>query len=119
MSSVDADIQSLIARRSASVQSLTNELVALVRAMRPDFRPRVAFGWNTINFHHATGFICAVYPASDHVSLIFQDGRLLDSPLLKDDGKVKRVRWIPLRPGDEVPVDDIGILLAEAVALRS
>ena len=82
-------------------------------------RARVAFGWNTVNFHHASGFICAVYPATDHVSLIFQDGKQLDSPLLKDDGKVKRVRWIPLRPGARLPVDDIGILLAEAVALRS
>ena len=51
--------------------------------------------------------------------LIFQDGRLLDSPLLIDDGKVKRVRWIPFTPGRKLPVDDIAILIAEAVALRS
>jgi len=119
MSSSDADIETLIARRAPEVRTLARDLVRLVQAMRPDFRTRVAFGWNTVNFHHASGFICAVYPASDHVSLIFQDGRLLDSPLLKDDGKVKRVRWIPFRPGEELPVDDIGILMAEAVALRS
>src|SRR6185503_13571382 len=114
MSSSDADIETLIARRAPEVRALARDLVRLVQAMRPDFRTRVAFGWNTVNFHHASGFICAVYPGSDHVSLIFQDGRLL-----KDDGKVKRVRWIPFRPGDELPVDDIGILMAEAVALRS
>jgi hypothetical protein len=117
--SSDADIETLIARRAPAVRALTLELVRLVQVMRPDFRARVAFGWNTVNFHHASGFICAVYPATDHVSLIFQDGKQLDSPLLKDDGKVKRVRWIPLRPGARLPVDDIGILLAEAVALRS
>ena len=119
MPSTDADSETLTARRSPCVQVLARDLVRLVQAMRPDFRARIAFGWNTVNFHHASGFICAVYAASDHVSLIFQDGRLLDSPLLKDDGKVKRVRWIPFRPGDELPVDDIGILMAEAVALRS
>ena len=56
---------------------------------------------------------------SGKVLLVFQDGRLLDSPLLTDDGKVKKVRWIPFEPGDEIPVDDIAILIAEAVALRS
>ena len=50
---------------------------------------------------------------------IWQDGRLLDSPLLVDDGKVRKVRWIPLKPGQKLPVDDIAILIAEAVALRS
>jgi len=53
------------------------------------------------------------------VSLIFQQGKLLDSPLLTDDGTVKQLRWIPFRPGDIPPVDEIAILLAEAIALRS
>jgi hypothetical protein len=112
-------MDSLIAARPPEVQALARALVELVRMMRPDFTVRIASGWKTVNFHHPGGFICAVYPGSDHVSLIFQDGRLLDSPLLTDDGKVKRVRWIPLRPGDALPIDDIGVLLAEAVALRS
>ena len=56
---------------------------------------------------------------SGKVLLVFQDGRLLDSPLLVDDGKVKKVRWIPFSPGDRLPIDDIAILIAEAVALRS
>ena len=66
------------------------------------------------------GFIGALYLSkTGKVLLVFQDGRLLDHPLLVDDGKVKKVRWIPFEPGDEVPVDDIAILFAEAVALRS
>src|SRR3954468_8054355 len=116
---LDDDIDNLLARRDLPLQLLARELIALVRDIRPDFTAKVAFGWNTINFRHASGFIAAIYPSRDHVSLIFQDGRLLDSPLLTDDGKVKRVRWIPFAPGDPLPVDDIAILLAEAVALRS
>jgi hypothetical protein len=53
------------------------------------------------------------------VILVFEHGRLLSSPLLVDNGKVKQVRWIPLFPGDAIPVDEIGILIAEAIALRS
>ena len=50
---------------------------------------------------------------------VFEHGRLLSSPLLTSDGKVKQVRWIELRPGDDIPVDEIAILIAEAIALRA
>ena len=81
----------------------------------------LAFGWQTVNFSYGkSGFINAIYMSkSGKVLLVFQDGRLLESPLLTDDGKVKKVRWIPFEPGDEIPIDDIAILIAEAVALRS
>jgi hypothetical protein len=116
---LDDDIDSLLARYDPPIDALARELIALVGDIRPDFTAKVAFGWNTVNFHHKSGFISAIYLSRGHVSLVFQDGRLLDSPLLTDDGKVKRVRWIPFAPGDDLPVDDIAILLAEAVALRS
>jgi hypothetical protein len=29
------------------------------------------------------------------------------------------VRWIPFTPGEHLPVDEMAILIAEAVALRS
>jgi hypothetical protein len=80
----------------------------------------VKLGWNTVNFHHPqAGFVIAVYPSGDHVSVIFRHGRLLSSPLLVGDDKVKQVRWIPLRPGEAIPEDEIGILLVEAIALRA
>ena len=120
MPQFDADIDSLLARFEPPVAALAREMIAMLRDVRPDFSARVAFGWGTINFRHPrAGFVCAVFAARDHVSLIFQDGKLLDSPLLTDDGKVKRVRWMPFRPGDELPVDEIAILIAEAIALRS
>ena len=117
---IDPDIDTLLARYDKPIAALARQVIATVADIRPDFAAKVAFGWHTVNFRHPRyKFICAVYPSRDHVSLIFQDGRLLDSPLLRDDGKVVKVRWIPFRPGDDIPVDDIAILLAEAIALRS
>ena len=116
----DADLDSLFARYDAPTAKLARKLVATVFELRPDFLGKVAFGWNTINFRHPkAGFVSAIYLNHGRVSLVFQDGRLLDSPLLTDDGKVKKVRWIPFQPGDRIPVDDIAILYAEAIALRS
>jgi len=116
---LDDDIDSLLDLFDLPLQLLARELYALVRDIRPDFTAKVSFGWLTVNFHYRRGFIAAIYLRGDHASLVFQDGRLLDSPLLTDDGKVKRVRWIPFTPGETLPVDEIAILLAEAVALRS
>ena len=92
----------------------------IVREPRSDFGAKVRPSRGSVNFHHLkAGFVCAVLPQASKVLLAFEHGRLLDSPLLVDSGKSKQVRWIPPEPGGDIPVDDIGILLSEAIALRS
>jgi hypothetical protein len=115
----DRDLDDLLARCGPGVGAKARELVRVVSDIRPDMTARVRFGWGTVNFTHPTaGYLCAVWPGRDHASLVFANGRLLDHPLLVDDGKVVRVRWIPFAPGDAIPTDDIAILIAESVALR-
>jgi hypothetical protein len=115
-----AKLDSLLERLDPPIGALVEDLIGLLHDVRPDLQPAVKLGWGSVNFTHPrAGYVCAVYPTSDHVALVFESGRLLDSPLLIDDGKVKRVRWIPFRPGDELPIDDIAILLAEAIALKA
>jgi hypothetical protein len=116
---LDDDIETLLARREPKIAKLAAQVIALVRE-RSDLAGKVRFGWGSVNFRHPkAGFVCAVFPMADHVDLIFERGRELDSPLLVDNGKVKQVRWIEFRPGKRLPRDEIGILLAEAIALRS
>jgi len=92
--------------------------VAAVRELQPDLAPRVRLGWGSINFRHPqAGFVCAVFPMPDHVSLVFEHGRQLSSPLLQGTGR--QVRFIRFEPGDPVPRDELAILLAEAIALRA
>ena len=111
-------LDDLLARRTPPVAALTERLAALLAEMRPDLVAKVRHGWGTINYRHsAAGFVLALYPGRERVSVIFQQGRLLSSPLLVDDGKVKKVRWIPLAPGEPIPEDEIGILIVEAIAL--
>ena len=115
------DLDRLLKPYTPEMGGLFRQLVDLVRDIRPDYEAKVSTAWQTVNFHlPKRGFINAIYGArSGRVLLVFQDGRLLDHPLLTDDGKVRKVRWIPFSPGDELPRDEIAILIAEAVALRS
>ena len=112
------DLDTLVQRRTLPIAALTHEVVDWLVAQYPEMSGRVKFGWGTVNFHHPqAGFVVAVYPSADHVSVIYQQGRLLSSPLLVGGKDIKKVRWIPLAPGEPVPWDEIGVLLAEAIAL--
>ena len=117
----EADLDRMLTPYPPAMAAKFRELVATVRKIRPDFTCKVSEAWQTVNFHlPKRGFIVAIYGMrSDHVLLVFQDGRLLDHPRLTDNGKVRKVRWIPFSPKEKLPVDEIAILLAEAVALRS
>ncbi|UJW84071.1 DUF1801 domain-containing protein [Devosia sp. SL43] len=108
----------LIAPLPEPVQALTARLVALVAA-HPGLTGKVMAGWKSINFRHAAaGHVCSVFPQVDRVTLYFEHGRLLSQGdgLLIGDG-LKKGRYLRLVPGDDIPVDPIGILLGEAIAL--
>jgi hypothetical protein len=119
---LEGEIDELLARHTAPTRKLALKVIGLVREIRPDLTPKVQRGWGSVNFRHPkAGFVCGVFPQAKekNVILVFERGRELDSPLLVDNGKVRQVRWIPFVPGQKIPVDDIAILLAEAIALRS
>jgi hypothetical protein len=108
----------LVAPLPAPVRELTARLVALVAA-HPGLSGRVMVGWKSINFRHAAaGHVCSVFPRGDQVMLYFEHGKLLGQGegLLVGEG-LKKGRYLRLVPGDDIPVDPIGILLGEAIAL--
>lgn len=118
--SPDQEIQSFLASFQPPIGETARRVVATLRRLRPDLSPHVRLGWGSINFRHPrAGHICAVFPLRDRVSLYFEHGRLLgnESGLLQ--GNAKQVRFIPFEPGQEIPEEALGLLLAEAVALKS
>jgi hypothetical protein len=114
------ELETLLGRFDPAIAALAVKIVGVVRDVRPDLTSAVKLGWGSVNFRHGrAGHLCAVFPQAANVLLVFEHGRLLDSPLLVDNGRVTRVRWIPFEPGDAIPVDDIAILIAEAIALKA
>jgi hypothetical protein len=118
--SFEAELSALLTTRPPGIADTAAAVVTCVQLVRPDLSPKVRTGWGSVNFRHArAGFVCAVFPMQEHVDLVFEHGRLLsnDSGLLQGDGR--QVRYVRFRPGDHIPEDDIALLLAEAIALRS
>lgn len=108
----------LIAPLPVPTRELTARLVAMIAA-HPGLSGKVMAGWKSVNFRHAdAGHVCSVFPQPDRVSLYFEHGKLLShgSGLLVGEG-LKKGRYLRLTPGDDIPVDAIGILLGEAIAL--
>lgn len=120
MTAPPRDLDPLLARFETPIADTARRLAAVLADIRPDLTPAVKTGWGSVNYRHPrAGFICAIFPNAGHVSLLFEQGRLLSSPLLRGNATAKQVRWIEIRPGDDIPVDEIAILIAEAIALRA
>ncbi len=113
-----ADLMQIVRPFSEPIGEMASRLALTLLTLRPDLDAKARLGWGSVNYRHPrAGFVCAIFPMEDHVSLVFEHGRLLSSPLLEGDGK--QVRYIRFAPGDPIPEDEIAILLAEAIALKS
>ena len=112
------DLDLLLRRVEPAIAETTRRVAETVASLAPDREGKARLGWGSVNFRHPrAGFVCAVFPMEDHVSLVFERGRQLASPLLEGDGK--QVRFIRFEPGADLPVDALAILLAEAIALKA
>ena len=115
---VVADLLQILRPFPGPIATLASDLELTLLSVRPDLEGKARLGWGSVNYRHPkAGFVCAIFPMEDHVSLVFEHGRLLSSPLLEGDGK--QVRYIRFEPGAAIPEDEIAILLAEAIALKA
>jgi len=115
------EIGDLLATFPETVGAPAARLVDLILALRPDLIACARPGWGSVNFRHRqAGDVCGVFPMRDEILLSFEHGRLLDNSagLLEGDG-LKRVRFLRLAPDSEFPPGELGLLLAEAVAVKS
>ncbi len=117
----ETELQALLESAPSPIAKIAGRLVRWLIAGNPDLAPVVRRGWRSVNFRHPkAGFVCGVFPLADHVLLVFEHGRLLDNTVgLLEGDHLKQVRFINFRPGGAIPFDEIGVLLTEAIALRT
>jgi len=108
----------ILAPLPEETRDLAVALVDFVGA-HPGLGAKVMPGWRSVNFSHAkAGYVCALLPQAERVSLYFQHGSLLSDPDGLLQGEVgKKGRILRLFPGQSVPEGEIGFFLGEAIAL--
>jgi hypothetical protein len=91
-------IEGLLEEHSPEVAELARHVIVLIRSVIPDATERVYPGWHGIGFHHPTaGYVCAVFPATDHLRVGFEHGHLLADPAGVFDPGGRKVRYITVR----------------------
>lgn len=90
-----------------------------VLAADPDLTESVYRGWRGIGFRHPEGgYICAIYPRSDWVVLLFEHGASLPDPdgILLGDGS--QTRFLRVAECDSALREHIVAYVQQAVAQR-
>ena len=108
----EATPEDILAGHRPDVVALAERLRALVKDTVPDAREVAYPGWHAIGYRHPqAGYFCGVFPHEDRVHLLFERGVMLPDPdrILTGDGR--QVRYVLLRPGDDLPEPAVRRLL--------
>ena len=108
--------EDILAPFPGEVRALADEVLALVRAAVPTAEERAYPVWRGIGYRDAqSGYFCGIFPNRKEVRLGFEHGVSLPDPDGLLTGSGRRVRYLVLRPGGEVPRDAIRELLDAAL----
>lgn len=98
------EVDDLLADFSDVVATTARVLRRVLLDGRPDLVEKVRPGWRSLNYHDPTaGFVCAVFPQADTVSLVFEHGARLPDPHGLLTGTGRQVRSLVLAGPDDVP----------------
>ena len=100
-------LEELLEEHCADIGALTRHLRDVILTARPELTERVYRGWHGLGFHHPTlGYVAAVFPGTDCVSVGFEHGADLPDPHGLLEGTGKRLRYLRFRPDDTAPNHD-------------
>jgi hypothetical protein len=106
----------LLAEYPPPIAALATELRAVFREHLPEAKEVAYPGWRAVGYRHPdAGNVGGIFLFEDHVSIIFEHGHLLPDPAGILQGDTKQTRYIPLAPGDSLPLDALADLLTAAV----
>ncbi|MER7006648.1 DUF1801 domain-containing protein [Dactylosporangium sp. NPDC000555] len=99
--------EELLEDHCASISALTRHLRDAILTARPELTERVYRGWHGLGFHHPErGYIAAVFPRADSVSVGFEHGADLPDPHGLLEGTGKRLRYLRFKPDESAPTPE-------------
>ena len=121
----DTEVEALLADHPDHVAAAARRVRAVLREGHPGLDEKVRVGWHSINYHDpAAGFVCALFPTTDRVQLVFERGASLPDPRRLLTGTGRQVR--ALEYASEADVDpevvleylDLAVELGAALRAR-
>jgi hypothetical protein len=110
------DVDALLSDHPDPVAGLARRLRAVLLDGRSDLVEHVRTGWHSLNYHDpAAGFVCALFPLTDRVQLVFERGTLLPDPHGLLTGTGSRVRALEFPTGSVVDPEVVLEFLDHAV----
>jgi hypothetical protein len=111
-------VEELLADHSDAVIALAQRLRAVVLEAHPQFAERARPGWHSINYRDPdAGFVCAIFPGTDRVQLVFEHGARLPDPDGRLSGTGRQVRTLEFSDEADVEADVVVRFLDLAVEL--
>lgn len=112
------DIEQLLVDHDPEVRAVVAQLRALVRETVPEADESVNPGWHSLSYRHPQqGYFCGIFPQVENATLLFEFGVLLPDPDGVLQGSGKQVRFVPVSPGELLPVETLRTLLVAALDL--
>ena len=116
----DPAADALLADHPDVVVCTTQRLREVLLTAHPELVERARTGWHSINYTHpAAGFVCALFPSTDHVDLVFEHGARLPDPDGRLTGETRQVRTLRCPAGADVEPEVVTEFLDAAVELRA
>jgi hypothetical protein len=106
------------------MQSLANDLRALVKETVPNVTEAVYTGWKLIGYRARQGkqsaYFCFIAPFENRIMLGFEYGVLLFDPTLRLEGDGAQVRYLTVREQADINAESFRAFITEAaqVALQ-
>jgi hypothetical protein len=103
------------------MQSLANQLRALVKETIPNVKEAVYTGWKLIGYRVKKGrrdaYFCFIVPFENRIMLGFEYGVQLFDPNLRLEGDGTQVRYLTVREKDDIEPEVFRAFIAEAAQI--
>lgn len=103
------------------VQTLANELRALVKETVPNVKEAVYTGWSLIGYRVKQGrsdaYFCFIAPFPNRIMLGFEYGIQLFDPNLRLEGDGTQVRYLTVREKDDIEPEVFRAFIVEAAQI--
>ena len=103
------------------IQSLANELRALVKETVPNVTESVYTGWKLIGYRvkkgRSSAYFCFIAPFPNRVMLGFEYGIQLFDPTLRLEGEGTQVRYLTVREAADIDTESFRVFIAESAQI--